>query len=60
MEFSLWPLGFMEFLKNNNHPGENKINWIENRKIQSKPVGILKKSLRVIASVCMCVYYIIY
>ena len=51
----------MEFLQNNNHRAVNKMKWIENRKIQSKTVGILKESLRVIVSahvwmcVCVCV-----
>ena len=56
MEFSLRPLGFMEFLQNNNHQTVNKMKWIENRK---KNPGILSESLRVIVSVCvnecMCV-----
>ena len=33
MEFSLQPLGFIEFfLENNNHPAVNKMKWIESRK----------------------------
>ena len=52
MEFSLQPLGFMEFLQNNNHQAINKMKWIANRKIQSKTVGILKETLRVILGVC--------
>ena len=34
MEFRLQPLGFMEFLQNNNHQAVKKMKWIE--KIQSK------------------------
>ena len=64
MEFSLRPLGFMEFLQNNNHQAVNKMNWIENRKLQSKTVGILLETLRVIVGVCVfvcvCVYIYIY
>ena len=41
MEFSLQTLGFMEFLQHNNHQAVNKMKKIENRKIQSKTVGIL-------------------
>ena len=32
MEFSLWQLGLMGYLQNNNHLVDNKIKWIENKK----------------------------
>ena len=41
MEFSQRPLGFMQFLQNNNHQAVNEMKWIENWKIQSKTAGIL-------------------
>ena len=61
MEFSLRPLGFMQFLQNNNHQAVNEMKWIENWKIQSKTAGILKESLRVIVSVwvCLCVLVVV-
>ena len=49
-------LGFPEvFLQNNNHPADNKMKRIENRKIQLKTVRIVLESFRVLVSVCPCV-----
>ena len=55
MEFSLWPLGFMELLQNNNHQAVNKMKWNESKieKYNQKPLGFCRK-LYVWLCVCVC------
>ena len=43
----------MTFLQNNNDLADNKMKWIENRKIHSKTVWIVLESLRVLEYVCV-------
>ena len=55
MEFGVRPLGFMEFLQNNNHQAVNKMKWIENRKIQSTVGNFTSDCKCVCVCVCVCV-----
>ena len=43
MEFSLRPLGFMEFLQNNNDQAVNKMKWIYIHTSSNHPSSITKQ-----------------